>query len=1032
MMPLYSTVTGGLISDPSTLDAAYWRNNLQSTVLFNGAVQTLMREAHGPRLFIEIGPHSTLSSPLRQILRLQDADQTSRYIPTLVRSQPQWRALLATAGRLYVNGAPVELSAVNGNTGKVLTDLPSYPWLHEEGFWSETRLVREWRNPREPQHELLGSRSLDSTDIEPSWRRLLDGSHVSWLWDHVMGKDMIFPCAGYIAMAGEAIRQTTGSEEYTIRNLLMKAPLLLKDSEATELVTSFRPVKLSDTADSMWYDFTITAYQNGSWKRHCVGQAKAGPDRPYVSREISPYPRVVPSTPWYEAMKKRRLNFGPRFRRLENISASPSSCQAAACVQCINDDDAVESARYALHPTVIDQSLQMLGVAMTHGISRHLTKLCMPVAIEHIYVRPGRGQMFLDTSCDTAGESITGNTIMVADGTVVLSMEKATLFAIEDTDDANQSGSMVSRLDWKPHIDLVSLTDQLSPCALRNSSAQFLEQLTCSMIVETADKIRSLCPGDPHLRTYQAWLCSQADTIQRDNGREQCVNSLCWEDHLEEAVGELGREIPQLIPLFHLARNISALSADLVVAKIGPQDIGGLDDSSTTVYESLSASAGCGEFFSLLGHSNPKIRVLAVGIGNGFAITQAMRALTSVDGTPMYEKCTVTDRSPDRISQGKESLASIPDIEYIVFDISQDPVEQGLEAESYDLIITSDAFDADRPFSASLGNIKTLLAPGGRLFYQELCPTIPLVTYVIGVFPEWWTQKDRNENKLLITPKQWKIELQEAGFAEDDTVITNDPSPYYLNTTIASRPRTTLTPRRDIALLYLSRITDWARSVEHRLANTGFTITRFALGQQPPPGTDVISMIDLEGPFFDNISADRFSQFQRLVAQVAPSRIFWITESSQMSCNDPRFGLVLGVARTIRHEVMPDFVTLELDRFDDTAMTSVIRVLEHLNERQEHPLLDPDYEFALDEGTVHVSRAHWSAARQQLSAARPANHDGKALDIGSYGLLSSLAWSEQAPRPLRDDEIEVDMRYVGLNFRVSRGFAALHSMAFVC
>ncbi|KAJ6131201.1 hypothetical protein N7523_001661 [Penicillium sp. IBT 18751x] len=463
MTPLYSTVTGSLISDPSTLNAAYWRNNLRSTVLFNGAVQTLMREAPGPRLFIEIGPHSTLSSPLRQILRLQDTDQTSRYIPTLVRSQPQWRALLATTGRLYVNGAPVELSAVSSNTGKVLTNLPSYPWLHEEGFWSETRLVREWRNPREPQHELLGSRSLESTDIEPSWRRILDGSHVSWLWDHIMGKDMIFPCAGYIAMAGEAIRQTTGSEDYTIRNLLMKTPLLLKDSEATELVTHFRPVKLSDTADSMWYDFTITAYQNGAWKRHCVGQAKAGPDRPYVSQEICPYPRLVPSTPWYEALKKRGLNFGPRFRRLENISASPSSCQAAACVQCINDKDAVESERYALHPTIIDQSLQMIGVAMTHGIFRHLTKLCLPVAVEHIYVRSGHGQMFLDTSCDAAGESITGNTIMVADGKVVLSVEKATLFAIDNADDVDQSASLISRLVWKPHIDLVSLAPQLSP-----------------------------------------------------------------------------------------------------------------------------------------------------------------------------------------------------------------------------------------------------------------------------------------------------------------------------------------------------------------------------------------------------------------------------------------------------------------------------------------------------------------------------------------------------------------------------------------
>lgn len=195
--------------------------------------------------------------------------------------------MLMTAGRLYSSGYHVELSAVNGKIGKVLTDLLSYPWVHEEEFWTETRLSQQWRGPQHPCHELLGSRCLESSEIEPSWRRILQLDHVPWLLDHALGQDVIFPCAGYIAMAGEAIRQLTGSEGYTIRKLFMQTPLVLKALDAVEVLTNLCPVRLTDTVDSAWFEISIMAYQNGSWKRHCVGQVRAGSSGYQLTRDKS-------------------------------------------------------------------------------------------------------------------------------------------------------------------------------------------------------------------------------------------------------------------------------------------------------------------------------------------------------------------------------------------------------------------------------------------------------------------------------------------------------------------------------------------------------------------------------------------------------------------------------------------------------------------------------------------------------------------------------------------------------------------------
>ncbi|KAJ5168896.1 uncharacterized protein N7482_004490 [Penicillium canariense] len=1015
MIPLYSTVTEGVISDPLILNAEYWRENLQSTVLFNGAVQRLLRDTHSPTIFVEIGPHSTLLSPLRQILRKHDDDQASKYFPTLVRGQPQWKALLTTAGRLHTNGASVDLSVINGTTGNsVLTDLPAYSWLHEESSFSVTRLVREWRAPNEPHHELLGPRSLESTDIEPSWRRVLFVGHVPWLWDHMIGKELVFPCAGYIAMAGEAIRQTTGSDEYTIHNLTLKTPLLLQDSEAAELVTSLRPAKLTVTADSAWYDFTITAYQSGSWKKHCSGKIRAGAVKQHQPHKCISYPRMVSSNAWYETMKKHGLNFGPEFRRLENISANPCSPQAGARVQYSNEKDAGKSSTYALHPIIIDQNLQMLGVAMTRGVSRYLTKLCMPVAIESIYIGPGQGTMHIDASCNPASDSIVGNATMVSDDKVILSMENGMLFAVEESDGAEGSDYMIASLDWKPHIDLISLSEELLPRLLNGRSSQLMEVVLRSIIMETAANIRSLQPNNPHLEEYQRWICLQADS--RENV-DNCKNALCQDDHLLEAIKEMERDTPELSAVLSLARKVAALSVDLVEGNITSEDVGDEKESLLCLYQSLAANAGCRDFFSLLGHSNPMIRVLAVGVGNGFAAIQALCGLTSKDGTPMYSRYTVTDKSEECISNAKGKLTWAPDIDYMLLEIARDPIEQGLEPESYDLIVASEAFDADMPMSPSLKNLYTLLAPGGRLFYQGTFSTNPLVTFVMGVFPEWWAQQNMNCSKPSISSEQWKTEVQDNGFDEIDMLTVNDSSLYHVGTAIVSRPYPPITPLREIAFLYLTTAPVWAQKVADELATKGHSVTWFALGQRPPPEMDVISVIDLEGAFFDNISTERFAQFQQFVSHITDSHVLWITESSQMSCNDARFGLALGVIRTIRHEVTPDFSTLELDNFDDTSVNAVIRVLEHINRQRACLLLDPDREFALEQGKLHVGRAHWASARQELSAAKPKNCDNKVLDISSYGLLNSLAWLEQPFRPMQDHEVEVDMKYVGLNFR---------------
>jgi amidase len=55
--------------------------------------------------------------------------------------------------------------------------------------------------------------------LSPAWRNILQLSALPWLQDHLLHKDVVFPAAGFIAIVGEAIRQISGAEDYTVQKV---------------------------------------------------------------------------------------------------------------------------------------------------------------------------------------------------------------------------------------------------------------------------------------------------------------------------------------------------------------------------------------------------------------------------------------------------------------------------------------------------------------------------------------------------------------------------------------------------------------------------------------------------------------------------------------------------------------------------------------------------------------------------------------------------------------------------------------------
>ncbi|KAI4094752.1 MAG: hypothetical protein LQ344_001997 [Seirophora lacunosa] len=286
-----------------------------------------------------------------------------------------------------------------------------------------------------------------------------------------------------------------------------------------------------------------------------------------------------------------------------------------------------------------------------------------------------------------------------------------------------------------------------------------------------------------------------------------------------------------------------------------------------------------------------------------------------------------------------------------------------------------------------------------------------------GILPGWWLgENDDRLNEPFITVERWDKELRIAGFSGTDSVVYDNDFPHQINANIVSRPANATTYSKRLALLCGQGISTTARQVETLLLRNGFRVEFCNIDDPPPPNQDIISLMDLDGPFFDDISSDRLAAFQRYVGSLNAAGILWITRSSQIDCQDPRYSQVLGVARTCRSELLVDFATLEIDTVNDLALQAIVDIFMKFQRRNKNAEFGPDWEFALSKGVIHTSRYHWDSVTKELSTVSDSELPLK-LEIGQAGLLQTLQWVQAGPIILAKEQVEVEPCAIGLNFR---------------
>lgn len=201
------------------------------------------------------------------------------------------------------------------------------------------------------------------------------------------------------------------------------------------------------------------------------------------------------------------------------------------------------------------------------------------------------------------------------------------------------------------------------------------------------------------------------------------------------------------------------------------------------------------------------------------------------------------------------------------------------------------------------------------------------------------------------------------------------------------------------------------------LQEQGYDATVSLWGQQCPQDQDVVVIMDMHNadPFVHSMDENRFRQFKEFITRNTSRKVLWVTGAAQVRCSNPRYGMLLGLARTIRTEYSAQLATLELDDFGSSSWHAITAVLRNI-QREVPREGKPDMEFVLADGSIQVGRFFWTSINEQLTTGY-GEGSARKLDISKRGMLSTLYWKGYSPDDPQGDWVQVKVHAASLNFK---------------
>ncbi|KAI0154906.1 putative polyketide synthase [Xylariaceae sp. FL1272] len=1058
----------------------YWRRNLESPVQFAQAVIKLAHDESAD-LMIEIGPHTALSGPLKQ-LRKREA-RLPPYLGSLQRDENDVKCMLTLAGRLFLSNAPVNLVAVNASEriyhkrhqlchGYHCVDMPQYSFSYPaQPLYLENRFNREVRLRRYLRHDLLGARAAGGSKSHPSWRNILRVKDLPWLNDHKLVPHVVLPAAAYIAMAVEAVRQIHDEETvdaangrtqirgFKLRNVVINSVMRLDDNEhGVETILNMEKVSsTSSTAAPGWYKFTIGSMPvtgNQIWNDHCSGMICVETEDVTIDKAcrlgIDPRSRLLQVHRWYDKFQEIGLGFGPTFQCLSKLLAYRGACNAAADVALDSTSGLLGESKYALHPAAIDACLQLALISLHSGQVENAKKAFVPVSLSDISIwtsdiSGNNGSAVASGKFVGQRSAYAQTQLFTTTGHPLLDIRGMKCTMLDVNGRSHDSPQLKRNPYWKivSLMDIDTITNDLLQSSLPTAShskhlMDEIDELCKLVIIGMGQSIseqqtKRQWTGDNQIVEWFRVNASQykpdqilhVDLSGPDSRMRQLFSSL---NHVPEV------------------RCLEIMHAEKEQLLSGRTSIPDLLMENRVIYEvfdigvlSAGAHAQLKHLIKLETHKRPGMRILQLGGRTGKTTAVILEALQSEPAFKTFQEYTFTDPIGVLVAEAETEFTGHEGMSFRVFDIEQDPEIQGLAKESYDLIVANGFLGQCVNVPVALSHVRQLLRPKGSLILTEITTNRLSLEVLSRLLSGSWVP-----DRQIRDSETWNELLVDAGFQETQIDVQDCLGEEALATTMLTRLSSGLSSRLtnslngcspqepDIYLVYRDYPPPLAAYIRKVMASHGFNCVNRSLSAvtELEYSSRVVSLIDIEDASLIHHGPDQFEAIRALIARSA--HLEWVgSRSSNSHCCDS--AAMKGILRSVATEnVLLNVVHVEIDGpyYHNLTRTAELIAMKLVEMLSWEPGATVDREYVLRGDAFYIDRLVPEVAmNQQFRLRHKLEQDTQRSIIDGEqalkpvyaqpGLISSLSFEQDHlhSKPLRDDWIEVKTKAIGLNMK---------------
>jgi acyl transferase domain-containing protein/NADPH:quinone reductase-like Zn-dependent oxidoreductase/NAD(P)-dependent dehydrogenase (short-subunit alcohol dehydrogenase family)/ubiquinone/menaquinone biosynthesis C-methylase UbiE len=995
-----SPVTGGRIVFPEELaDPEHWVRSLLQPVQFVDAFTDMVlgdmdESGSSIDVVVEVGPHTALGGPIKEILSdAQFEGVDVAYMGCLVRKENARDTTFAALLNLLHKGAPINLANMAFAGGrflvdpKVLTDLPPYPWNHNVRHWSEARLNKAYRLRGHEPNDLLGSPVAGANPEAACWRQVVSLSENPWLRDHVVHGNIVYPGAGFVCLAIEAMKQLVDNDGdnndsghitgYRLREVDISQALVVPDNgEGVEVQTVLRAADDKAIGSRGWRQFDVSSVTADSqWTQHAKGWITAevdmAPPNPIASSFLadSAYTRRVHPEDMWASLREKGLHHGRLFQNTTSIMQDiDAKAREARCVTNIEVADV--GRKHVLHPTTLD-SVFISSYAALSGAGAGDDSAKVPRSIQKLWVssrmNTTAGHVFI---CNAAlphqdARSYEANILVVDKTEPVLELQgfvgqSLGHSAAEAEDTQPWTRELCAKVEWVPDLSLshglpgalpaikkrLSLSKEIDA---RNRDVMMALRRVCVYFCH--DALQVLTEQDvarlaPHHVRFHAWMQATLDLAA--SGRLG-VDSATW-------TSDVPHERQQ-----HIALATESVDGELI-CQLGPQLVPMLQGEREPLEimmegqllhkyyaNALRMERTLDQFTDLLQavmHKNPFARILEIGAGTGAATRRALTMWTNGKERPPWETWHFTDISSGFLGTARAELAAWGDlVQFDALDIEQDPEAQGFRPASYDIVVAFQVLHATKNMARTMSHVHRLMKPGGSLLLMETTQDQVDMQFIFGLLPGWWLSEEaeRQSSPSLSVPL-WDKVLTDAGFSGVDVELRDyetDNDMYTVSTMLSTSPARPFKLALDTIVIVISGKAPppdgWLQSLRGSIAKAAGGVLPVVQVLEAPSataesyrGSICVFVGEMERPVLRKLDAAGLRGIKAIAA--ACKGLLWATRGGTVECLKPELALASGVLRVLRTEYGGRrFSTLDLDPqtpvWSEQGVTAIVHVL---------------------------------------------------------------------------------------------------------